>query len=70
MDGLTLKKVKELLGIGSLPGSKKELGILCTRLGELAELNGEEWIRENRQNLLDEWETIIRLEIIRPKHFD
>jgi hypothetical protein len=61
---LNLKKVYALLGTRDIPGSEKELKILCTRITELVELNGEEWIEENRQKLLDEWTFIVQQAII------
>jgi hypothetical protein len=44
-------KVHELLGTTEVPGNEKELQVLCIRMGELLELNGEQWIRENRSML-------------------
>ena len=64
MKTLNLKKVYTLLGTRSLPGSEKELQILCTRITELVKLNGEKWVEENRQKLLDEWTYIVRQAII------
>ena len=64
MKPLTLQTVFKLLGTQNIPGSKQELKILCIRISELAELNGEQWIRENRQNLIDEWYYIVRQGII------
>ena len=45
-------------------GSDKELKLLCIRIGELVELNGEDWVKESRQSLLDEWEYIVNQGII------
>ena len=53
-------KLYDLLGTRDIPGSPEELKILCTRIKELLEMNGEEWIRENRRNLLSEWEYALR----------
>ncbi len=50
---LSLDKVCDLLGTRNLPGSDKELKKLCTRIRELVELNGKDWVMENRQKLLD-----------------
>ena len=61
---LPLEIVFKLLGTQNIPGSPKELEILCIRVSELVELNGEDWIRENRQKLIDEWYYIIRQGII------
>lgn len=64
MKPLALEIVFKLLGTQNIPGSPKELEILCTRISELVELDGEDWIRENRQKLIDEWYYIIRQGII------
>ena len=61
---LSLQMVFKLLGTQNIPGSPQELEILCIRISELAALNGEQWIRENRQNLIDEWYYIVRQGII------
>ena len=37
---------------------------LCTRINELVTLNGEDWVRDNRQKLLSEWVYIVREGII------
>jgi len=59
MKTLNLKNVFRLLGTRDIPGSAKELNILCTRITELVELNGEKWVEENNQKLLDEWGYIV-----------
>jgi hypothetical protein len=64
MNPLTLEIVFKLLGTQNIPGSPKEHEILCVRISELVELNGEDWIRKNRQKLIDEWYYIIRQGII------
>jgi hypothetical protein len=64
MKTLSLDTVFKLLGTQNIPGSRKELKILCIRVSELVELNGEAWIRENRQKLIDEWYYIVRQGII------
>jgi hypothetical protein len=64
METLNLKKVYTLLGTPDIPGSEKELKILCTRITELVQLNGEKWVEENRQKLLDEWTYIVQQAII------
>jgi hypothetical protein len=64
MKTLNLNIVYTLLGTRDIPGSEKELKILCTRITELVQLNGEEWVAENRQKLLDEWIYIVRQAII------
>ena len=64
MADLSLEKVLNLLGTHHIKGSEKELKMLCIRIGELVELNGEEWVKESRQTLLDEWEYIVNQGII------
>jgi hypothetical protein len=56
--------VYKLLGTQNIPGSPKELEILSIRITELVLLNGEQWIRDNRQKLIDEWYYIVRQGII------
>ena len=64
MKTLNLNKVYTLLGTRDIPGSEKELKILCTRITELVQLNGEKWVEESRQKLLDEWTYIVRQGVI------
>ena len=59
MTALSLEKLYDCLGTRAIPGSEKELHALCVRIGELVELNGEAWVKYNRQKLLDEWEYIV-----------
>lgn len=61
MGALSLEKVCELLGTAEIPGNEKELQVLCIRMGELLELNGEDWIRENRSMLLEQWRCVVEL---------
>ncbi len=65
MADLSLEKVNDLLGNQEIPGSENELKMLCVRIRELVQMNGEEWVRQNRQKLLDEWDYIIRNKIIK-----
>jgi len=64
MNELSLEKVFDLLGNRAIPGSDKELEKLCTRIRELVESNGEDWVKENRQELLLQWDYIVRQGII------
>jgi hypothetical protein len=61
MEALSLEKVFDLLGTRRVPGDPKQLRALRLRLAELAELNGEPWIRENRRRLLDQWKKAVNL---------
>ena len=65
MTELSLEKVRDLLGQCDIPGSVNELEKFRTRINELVKLNGEEWVRDNRQKLLSEWEYIVREGIIK-----
>ena len=64
MAELSLKKVSDLLGTQEFPGSDNELKVLCVRIRELVEMNGEDWVRQHRQKLLEEWDYIIQQKII------
>lgn len=64
MAAISLEKLFSYLGTRGIPGSEKELRILCVRIGELIELNGEKWVKDNRQKLLEEWEFIVNQGII------
>ena len=60
MEELSLERVFDLLHTREIPGSAGELKKLCIRIRELVELNGEDWVVENRQKLIDEWSYIVR----------
>ena len=59
MNELSLDDVFDILNTRKIPGSDDELKKLCIRIRELVELNGKDWVVENRQKLLDEWEYIV-----------
>ncbi len=60
-----LEKVLEILGREAVDGSPAELEVLCTRIGELVRINGEDWVKANRERLLSEWDTILKMKLIR-----
>ena len=64
MAELSLEKVSDLLGKLEIPGSENELKVLRVRIRELVEMNGEDWVRQNSQKLLDEWNYIVSKKII------
>jgi len=64
MNELSLEKVFDLLGKDDIPGSDNELEKLCVRIRELVDSNGEDWVKKNRQELLLEWDYIVRQGII------
>jgi hypothetical protein len=65
MSALSLEKVCELLGTTEIPGDRRETEVLCIRIGELLDLNGEEWIRVNRSMLMQQWQSVVKLKTIR-----
>jgi hypothetical protein len=64
MAEISPEKVREILGTQEIPGSQNELKLLCIRIQELVDMNGEDWVRRNRQKLLKEWDYIIQQKII------
>ncbi len=55
MAELSLERLLHLLGSSDVPGTGRELNALRIRLGELVELNGEEWVHRHRDRLLEQW---------------
>ena len=49
-----------LLGTRRIPGTDLDLQKLFLRISELVEMNGEEWIVQNRERLLREWEVAVQ----------
>lgn len=62
---MRMETVRDLLGQEHISGSPQELDVLCTRIGDLVRINGETWVSANRDRLLQEWETIVRMKMIR-----
>lgn len=60
-----IEEVAALLGRKQIPGSPQEREVLCTRIADLARNNGVAWVEANRDRLLREWETILRMKTIR-----
>ena len=60
MKTLPQETVYDLLGTRSIPGTPEELRKLCLRIGELVDMNGEDWVIENRDRLLREWTFAVR----------
>jgi hypothetical protein len=56
MKMLSEKRLYALLKTPHIAGTPQQLQKLRVRIGELAAINGEAWVRENRQHLLREWE--------------
>ena len=60
-----LEKVLQILEKESVDGPPSELDVLCTRIADLVRMNGEDWVKANRERLLREWDTIIKMKLIR-----
>jgi len=57
---LRIRDVASLLGVGtdSLPGDKRQLDTLVELIEELLEKNGQEWIEQHGDVILDQWERL------------
>lgn len=55
-----LDRLYAYLGTRDIPGEPEALARLATRLDELAAMNGENWVRANRQVLLTQWRMALR----------
>jgi hypothetical protein len=64
MAELSLEKVSDLLGTQEIPGSENELKVLCVRIRELLEMNGEDWVLQNREKLLAQWKYVVKQKLI------
>jgi hypothetical protein len=62
---ICLEALFDLLGTTDLPGSEAELEALCARVGELLDLNGADWVRENRGVLIGQWQCVVEMKTIR-----
>ena len=62
---LRIRDVTSLLGVttDSLPGDKRQLDTLVELIEELLEKNGQEWIEQHGDVILDQWESMLRLGI-------
>jgi hypothetical protein len=54
-----LERLFGLLQTRDIPGTPEQLQLLYIRLGELAEMNGREWVRRHRESLLRQWAAAI-----------
>lgn len=60
MAAISEDKAIGLLGVEKIAGTAAQRQKLSLRLGELVELNGEQWVRDNKEQLIREWEYIIQ----------
>ena len=58
---ISLEKTYELLGWEKLPGDKEDLLFLRMWLQEIVEEKGEEWVKEHREFLRNEWDYVLTL---------
>jgi len=60
MKTLPRETVYHLLGTRNIPGTAEEVQKLSIRISELVEMNGQDWVIENRDRLLQEWVFAVR----------
>ena len=60
MEPMPLESVLDLLETDHLPGTAGQLDLLCVRIRELAAMNGEDWVRQNRRKLCEQWAYLMR----------
>ncbi|MGD8372951.1 MAG: hypothetical protein PVF76_01710 [Syntrophobacterales bacterium] len=58
---ISLEKTYELLGWEKLPGDKEDLLFLRMWLQEIVEEKGEDWVKEHREFLRNEWDYVLTL---------
>ena len=57
-----LEKTMKLLGLESLPsGSPRQVDILVNWTEKAIQQYGEDWVKEHRQLLLDQWEWCLEM---------
>lgn len=49
------ERLFDLLQTRDIPGTPEQLQLLFVRLGELAKMNGREWVGRHRESLLRQW---------------
>ena len=59
MPPITAEDLYTLLDTRHIPGTPDQLAKLATRIGELVEINGPQWVRQHRQLLLAQWQFIL-----------
>ena len=55
-----LERLYARLGTRDIPGEPEALERLALRVRQLADMNGEEWVRSNRRILLMQWQLALR----------
>ena len=62
MPGLTLEKVSELLGVEIIPAEPWRIKKLCRWVEGILRSRGEAYLRENRTEILGQWEQYMKKE--------
>ena len=57
---LSMDQQYNFLGWEELPGTRDELEVLRVWIDELAQNNGEEWVRRHRVMLRDQWRYFVK----------
>jgi hypothetical protein len=60
--GLTLEKVSELLGVEIIPAEPQQIKKLCRWVEGILRSRGEAYLRENRTEILGQWEQYMKNE--------
>ena len=60
--GLTLEKVSELLGVEIIPAEPQQIKKLCRWVEGILRSRGEAYLRENRTEILGQWEQYMKKE--------
>jgi hypothetical protein len=60
--GLTLEKVSELLGVEIIPADPGQIKRLCRWVEGILRSRGEAYLRENRAEILGQWEQYMKNE--------
>lgn len=60
---MSIQRMFDLLETNDIPGTREELEILSIRVQELTSINGETWVRSNREKLLYQWTLALKMGI-------
>ena len=59
MKQMSIVQLKEIFGDRSIAGTPEQIDVFAMRVAELAAMNGQAWVRDNAQRLLDQWHCAI-----------
>jgi hypothetical protein len=60
MKPFTISQLREILGTDRIAGTPEQIEMFAIRIAELAALNGRAWVRQNAQQLLNQWHCAVR----------